>query len=267
VNALDPILRSTRAEVARRSEQVPIAQLERAAAERTDKRSFQDALRRPGLSLIAEHKRRSPSAGPIREDLELEDVTRAYARGGAAALSILTEGPSFGGSLEDLAAARKATALPVLRKDFVVDPYQVLESAAAGADAILLIVAALTAERLATLQAQATDLGLDVLVEIHDERELDTAIQAVAPSILGINNRDLTTLEVDTRRTFELRPMIPENVTVVAESGFSRPAQMDELEQAGVDAVLIGEALMRAQDIERDTRALTARARVPGSAG
>ncbi len=153
MNRLDPILEATRAEVARRQESVPEAVLERPADDGV--RSFAEALGRPGLSVIAEHKRRSPSAGAIRDDLALDDVVKAYERGGAAALSILTDGPSFGGSLEDLRAARAATGLPALRKDFIVDPYQVYESFAAGADAILLIVAALAPEQLHALHAQA----------------------------------------------------------------------------------------------------------------
>jgi indole-3-glycerol phosphate synthase len=262
MNRLDPIVAATREELARRLQATPPDVLERAVAARaeTDQpvRSFHAALARPGLSVIAEHKRRSPSAGPIREDLTLEDVVTAYERGGAAALSILTEGPSFGGSLADLRAARRAAGLPLLRKDFVVDPYQVHESFAAGADAILLIVAALSREMLASLHAEAAGLGLSVLVEVHDERELETALELDAP-IIGINNRDLKTLEVDTRRTFELLPRAAGQALVISESGFSRPEQTAELAQAGVDGVLIGEALMRSADVEAACRALIAR--------
>jgi indole-3-glycerol phosphate synthase len=261
VNRLDPIIAATREELSRRRRETPAAALERAAAGRADSdpvRSFHDALARPGLSLIAEHKRRSPSAGPIRGDLALEDVVRAYERGGAAALSILTEGPSFGGSLEDLRAARRATGLPLLRKDFIVDPYQVQEAFAAGADAILLIVAALSPTELSALHAQALELGLSALVEVHDEPELALALELGAP-VIGINNRDLKTLSVDTRRTFELRSRIAGDALVISESGFSRREQLDELEAAGVDGVLIGEALMRSVDIESSCRALTAR--------
>jgi indole-3-glycerol phosphate synthase len=261
VNALDPILAATRQEVARRRERVPVAELERAAAVRTDHRSFIDALHKPGLSLIAEHKRRSPSAGTIREGVALEEVVGAYERGGAAALSILTEGPSFGGSLEDLRAARAAATLPILRKDFVVDRYQVLESFAAGADAILLIVAALDDRELSELHADAVELGLAALVEVHDRGELGRALAAAGPALVGVNNRDLTTLQVDTRRTFELLGELPPGTTLVAESGFSRPEQMDELAAAGVDGVLVGEALMRSTEIEIACRAL-ARAQV-----
>jgi len=256
VNHLDPILAATREEVARRREAVPPSALERGDV--GDVRSFSDALARPGLSVIAEHKRRSPSAGPIRADLTLEDVVGAYERGGAAALSILTEGPSFGGSLDDLRAARGAASLPLLRKEFIVDSYQVLESFAAGADAILLIVAALSSAMLSALFDEAQDLGLGVLVEVHDERELDAALALGAP-VIGINNRDLTTLEVDTGRTLELLPRVAGHALVVSESGFSRPDQLDELAAAGVDAVLIGEALMRSPDVEAACRGLAVR--------
>jgi indole-3-glycerol phosphate synthase len=262
VSALEPILARTRVEVERRRAATPLATLEQAAAQRAqsgDRRSFAAALGRPGLSLIAEHKRRSPSAGVIREGVALEDVVAAYERGGAAALSILTEQASFGGSLDDLGAARAASGLPLLRKDFVVDPYQVIESFAAGADAILLIVAALDEDELARLHAHATELGLDALVEVHDKRELDIAASLDA-ELIGINNRDLSTLAVDTQRTFDLLPRMPEGVTVVAESGFSRPDELDQLERAGIDAVLVGEALMRSSEIEAACRSLTARA-------
>ncbi len=254
MNRLDPIVAATRQEVARRKAAVPADALERDPADRV--RSFAGALSAPGLSVIAEHKRRSPSAGPIRDDLALADVVTAYERGGAAALSILTEGPSFGGSLDDLRAARRVTALPLLRKDFVVDPYQVNEAFAAGADAILLIVAALTTPELAALHAQAVDFGLSVLVEVHDEAELETAL-AIRPAVIGINNRDLKTLQVDIQRTFDLLPRVAGQALVVSESGFSRRDQLDALEAAGVNGVLIGEALMRSPDIEAATLRLS----------
>jgi len=264
VNRLDPIIASTREQVAERRRRAPLPELALVVAERAaagDVRSFRDAIARPGLSLIAEHKRRSPSAGPIRGDLALEDVVSAYERGGAAALSILTEGPNFGGSLDDLRAARRASTLPLLRKDFVVDPYQVHEASAAGADAILLIVAALSAPELAALHSEAIGLGLSVLVEVHDERELDKALtmDPIAPEIIGINNRDLKTLKTNTRTTFEFLERIRIPALTVSESGFSRPEQLDELEAAGVDGVLIGEALMRSANVEAAARALTAR--------
>jgi indole-3-glycerol phosphate synthase len=262
MNRLDPIVAATREELARRRHAVPPSELVRAVAARADSgepvRSFHEALARPGLAVIAEHKRRSPSAGAIREDLALEDVVCAYERGGAAALSILTEKPSFGGSLDDLRRARRTTTLPLLRKDFVVDPYQVHESYAAGADAILLIVAALSPQELASLHGEARDLGMSALVEVHDDRELDVALELPA-AIIGINNRDLKTLEVDTARTFELLPRIGKQALVVSESGFSRREQLDALAEAGVNAVLVGEALMRSPDVEAACRALAAR--------
>jgi len=253
VNHLERIVERTRVDVERRRREVPLS----AVIGAEPRRPLAAALGQPGLSLIAEHKRSSPSAGVIREDLTLEEVVGAYERGGASALSVLTEGPSFGGSLDDLLAARAASTLPILRKDFIIDPYQVQEAAAAGADAVLLIVAALGDDELAGLHALAAELGMAALVEVHDERELERAVGAGA-QLIGINNRDLTTLEVDTRLTFELLDRVPSGVVVVAESGFSDRRQLDELDGAGVHAVLIGEALMRPADIEAAVRALTA---------
>jgi indole-3-glycerol phosphate synthase len=258
LNRLEPIIALARREVERRRAEVPLDQLERAATARAASepvRPFAQALAAPGLSVIAEHKRRSPSAGVIRADLELEQVVGAYERGGAAALSILTEGPSFGGSLDDLRAARVVSSLPILRKDFIVDPYQLTETFVAGADAILLIVAALTSSELRALHAAASALGLAALVEVHDAAELDVAVSAGA-ELIGINNRDLTTLEVEVERTFELLAQVPEGTTIVSESGFSRREQLDRLAAAGVDAVLVGEALMRSEDLEQACRML-----------
>jgi indole-3-glycerol phosphate synthase len=258
MNQLERIVALTRTELERRQDALAPEELRRAAARGRSGGgpSFADALSAPGLALIAEHKRRSPSAGAIRDGVPLEEVVAAYGRGGAAALSILTEGPSFGGSLDDLRAARAASALPILRKDFIVDRYQIDEAVIAGADAVLLIVAALSPQELRALHAHADERGLDALVEVHDERELERALQSGA-AVVGINNRDLTTLKVDVRRTFELLPAVPEGTVVVAESGFSRPEELEELNDAGVHAVLIGETLMRAQDIERAVRTLT----------
>jgi indole-3-glycerol phosphate synthase len=255
MNRLEPIIEATREEVLRRQSAVPVSELQ----PRGDQlRPFAEALAKPGLSVIAEHKRRSPSAGLIREGVSLQEVVEAYERGGARALSILTEGPNFGGSLDDLAAARAASSLPLLRKDFVVEPYQVHESLAAGADAILLIAAALAPERLAELHALALELGLAALVEVHDAAELEVAT-TIGARLVGINNRDLTTLRVDTARTFELLPGVPAGATVVAESGFSTRAELERLADAGVDAALVGEALMRSGDIEQACRVLVGR--------
>ena len=256
MNELEKIVAATREEVARRIAAAPVSELERAAAAGDDARSFTAAIATPGLSLIAEHKRRSPSAGVIREGAAVEQIVAAYERGGARALSILTDGPSFGGSLEDLRAAKRAATLPVLRKDFIIDRYQVAESHAAGADAILLIVAALPGDELASLRRDAEERGMTALVEVHDRAELESAVELGA-KVIGINNRDLTTLKVDTRRTFELLPHVPREVMLVAESGFSSRAQLDELSHAGVSGVLVGEALMRAADVEQACRKLT----------
>jgi indole-3-glycerol phosphate synthase len=255
VNVLERIVEETREDLRRRREHVPMAELERQIRERPEPRPFAEALIRPGISVIAEHKRRSPSAGVLREGASVTAVVQAYERGGAAALSVLTERSHFGGSLDDLAEARAATNLPVLRKDFVVDPYQVYESAAAGADAILLIVAALHPEELAMLHREARTLDLDVLVEIHDEEELDAALEVDA-DVLGINNRNLADFSVDLDRTFELLTDVPAGKTVVSESGISHRGQIEELERVGVDAVLVGETLMRADDLESACREL-----------
>jgi indole-3-glycerol phosphate synthase len=235
---------------------VPLSRLEAVIAERPEGRPFEEALLRPGISLIAEHKRRSPSAGTIRDGSTVEDIASAYERGGATALSILTEPFHFGGSLDDLRAARAVSSLPVLRKDFIVDPYQLYESAAAGADAILLIVAALDPDPLYELLREARALDLDALVEVHDEPELEIAL-AVEADIVGINNRDLVDFSVDIERTYELLSDVPAGKTVVSESGFSTREELDELERVGVDAVLIGETLMRADDVEQACRRLT----------
>jgi indole-3-glycerol phosphate synthase len=253
MNALEPILAQTRTEVERRKASLPA---DRLGEREGELRGFAWALAAPGISLIAEHKRRSPSAGAIRDGAAIEEVVTAYERGGARALSVLTDGPSFGGSLDDLRAARAATALPVLRKDFVVDEYQLHESFAAGADAILLIVAALDPADLRFLYDRAKRFGLGVLVEVHDGDELAIAA-TIEPAVIGINNRDLTTLQVDTARTFELLGSLPVETVTVSESGLRTPEDVAAVAAAGVDAVLVGEALMRSDDIEAACRALT----------
>ena len=257
MSVLDRIVDATRDAVARRREAVPLSVLEGRLAGRGEDRPFREALTSPGVSLIAEHKRRSPSAGEIRAGSTVTDVVRAYERGGAAAVSILTEGPHFGGSLDDLHEARRASELPILRKDFVVDRYQVYESAVAGADALLLIVAALDDDGLTELYRDALDLDLDVLVEVHREEELDRALEIVDADVIGINNRDLVDFSVDVERTYELLSDVPAGKTVVSESGFHSRDQLDDLERVGVDAVLIGETLMRAADPEIACRDLT----------
>jgi len=256
VSVLDRIVEVTRDEVRRRSREVPVAELQ-ARLQARDERPFQEALIRPGVSVIAEHKRRSPSAGDIRPGSTVAEIVEAYERGGAAALSVLTEGPHFGGSLEDLREARAACALPILRKDFIVDPYQVYETAAWGADALLLIVAALEPEAIADLYAQARDLDLDVLVEVHDESDLTCALEVIDADVIGINNRDLADFTVDVQRTYDLLADVPAGKTVVSESGFHSREQLDELERVGIDACLVGESLMRSPDPEAALRFLT----------
>jgi len=259
MNVLDRIVASTREDVRRRRGEVPLSRLESELAGRGDDRPFSEALTLPGVSVIAEHKRRSPSAGTIREGATVSDVVLAYERGGAAAISILTEGRHFGGSLDDLREARATCALPILRKDFIVDAYQLYEAAEAGADAILLIVAALDSGMLVELFTEAANLDLDVLVEVHSERELHSALELIDADVIGINNRDLSDFSVDVERTFELLADIPAGKTVVSESGFHHRSQLDDLERVGVDGVLVGESLMRAPDPEVALRTLTGR--------
>ena len=262
MNELERIVERTRGEVAQRMATRPHAEVAEAADRRLAvdaPRGFEPALAADGLSVIAEHKRRSPSAGVIREGLELEDVVSAYERGGARCLSVLTEQVGFGGTLDDLTRARRASSLPILRKDFVVGSYQVVEAVAGGADAILLIVAALTPDELDTLHELASGYGLSVLVEVHDADELEVATALHAP-IVGINNRDLTTLEVDTGRTLELVGEVLPGTIVVSESGLRTAEDLERVAEAGVDAVLVGEALMRSPDIEQACRALVGRA-------
>jgi indole-3-glycerol phosphate synthase len=257
MNTLEEIVDATRSDLRRRREEVPLRDLEQRLAARDRDRPFSETLMRPGVSLIAEHKRRSPSAGEIRPGSSVAEIVGAYERGGASALSILTEPAYFGGSLADLEEARAASHLPILRKDFIVDPYQVYESAAIGADAILLIVAAISRETLRSLYAEARDLDLDVLVEVHEADELDCALEHLDADVIGINNRNLSDFSVDVERTFELLVDVPAGKTVVSESGFHSREQLDELERVGVDAVLVGESLMRAPDPEAACRSLT----------
>jgi indole-3-glycerol phosphate synthase len=256
VTRLDAIVQATRDEVERRKRERPLAELEREAEARPEGRPFLEALARPGTSLIAEHKRRSPSAGEIRAGAGVTDIVRAYERGGAAALSILTEERHFGGSLDDLREARAASDLPILRKDFTLDPYQLVEARAVGADAVLLVVGSLERDELAWLFQEARALDLDALVEVHDDAELEAALEIDA-DLLGINNRDLQDFSVDIAKTFDLLVDVPAGKTVVSESGIVYREQVEELERVGVDAVLVGETLMRAADPEAACRELT----------
>ena len=254
---IEELVEAARAGVERRRAQVPLEDLESRLGERPEQRPFGEALTRPGLSVIAEFKRRSPSAGEIRDGAEPAELARAYEEGGAAALSVLTDEAHFGGSLSDLTEARAACELPLLQKDFIVDRYQLYEAALAGADAILLIVAALDRDRLAELHDEARSLDLDCLVEVHDEPELETAL-TVDADVIGINNRNLEDFSVDIQTTFELITDVPAGKTAVSESGIADRTTLEELERVGVDAVLIGEALMRAEDPAAKVRELLA---------
>jgi indole-3-glycerol phosphate synthase len=258
VSRLDDLVAPTRERLERRKRERPLRDLERAAAARGEGRPFREALSHPGTSLVAEHKRRSPSSGAIRQGASVTDVVLAYERGGAAALSILTEEAHFGGSLADLEQARAVSGLPILRKDFIVDPYQLYEAKASGADAVLLVVASLDGDELGRLYAEARALDLDALVEVHHEDELERALEVDA-DVIGINNRDLEDFTVDLSRTFDLLHDVPAGKTVVSESGISDRSVVEELEAIGVDAVLVGEAVMRAPDPEVAVRELTRR--------
>jgi indole-3-glycerol phosphate synthase len=253
---IEQLISVAREGVEERRGQVPQADLESRLSARGEDRPFSEALVRPGLSLISEFKRRSPSAGEISASATVPEQVGAYERGGAAALSVLTDERHFGGSLEDLRAARAACDLPILRKDFIVDPYQLYEAAVHGADAILLIVRALDDRELRAMYDEARGLDLDCLVEVHDVEELQRALELDA-DVIGINNRNLDTGMVDVSTTYELMPDVPAGKTAVAESGISSRAELEELERVGVDAVLIGGALMSAGDPEAKTRELT----------
>jgi len=210
-------------------------------------KDFVGALRRPKLAVIAEMKQRTPSMGVLADDYRPNDIARAYNDGGAAAISVLTHMAGFGGRPEHIEAARLATGLPILRKDFITDPYEIGEARAEGADAVLLIVAALEPADLRRLLAMVRSRGLSALVEVHDEHEAEVALEAGAP-VVGVNHRDLRTFEVDLGLTERLRPLIPNRVPLVAESGIHSMDDARRMRDAGADAILVGEMLMRAPD-------------------
>ncbi len=231
--------------------------LERMLETQAPPRGFREALTASeGVALIAEIKRASPSAGLIREDFDPVAIARQYELGGARCISVLTDRQFFQGTLEDLRDVREAVSLPVLRKDFILDEIQVLESRAWGADCILLIVAALDPAGLDALLHRSRELGMDALVEVHNEEELKAALEAGA-DLIGINNRDLHTFEVKLETTRRLAPQIPDDVVVVAESGITARADVEELKGFGVHAVLVGEALMRSRDVAAAARELS----------
>lgn len=253
---LEQLVQATYRSVERRKGERSLEDLEREIGAPREGRPFAEALSRPGTSLIAEYKRRSPSAGTIREGASVSEIVLAYERGGAAAISVLTEEEHFGGSLADLREARQACDVPLLRKDFTVDPYQLYEAKAEGADAVLLVVASLDDRDLVELHALAGDLDLDAVVEVSLPEELDRALELDA-DVIGVNNRDLADFSVDLQRTYDLLTDVPAGKTVVSESGIQDREQIEELEEGGVDAVLVGETLMRAEDPEAAVRELT----------
>ncbi len=244
---LPDILAARRRRVEEARTRVPLDRLEKAARERRDFRDFVRTLSSDRLSVIAELKKASPSAGVLRPHYRPRDLARSYESAGAAALSVLTEEDFFSGSLEHLGEVRQAVHLPVLRKDFILDEYQVFESVAAGADALLLIVAALEDARLRALIELARSVRVNSLVEVHTEAELARALEAGA-RVIGVNNRDLKTLEVDLATSLRLREKIPAGCVAVSESGIKTTEDLRLLADAGFQAVLIGERFMRASD-------------------
>ncbi|MFM8274915.1 MAG: indole-3-glycerol phosphate synthase TrpC [Gemmata sp.] len=246
---LDRIVETKHREIAAARAAVPDLELERRAAEMSPARNFSAALRRAGeIALIAEVKRASPSAGVIRADFDPVRIARVYEEHGAAAISVLTDVEYFQGSLRYLTDVRAAVGCPVLRKDFVLDRYQLLEARCGGADAVLLIAECLPGDRLARLQREATQLGLHTLVELHDADQLPRVLDCGAATV-GINNRDLRTFVTRLEHTLELLPQIPPDRAVVSESGIKTHADLVRLRAAGTRAVLVGESLMRAADI------------------
>jgi len=261
---LQEICTTKREEVTARRATTSLTQLEAQAAMQTAPRGFRSALETKaasGFALIAEIKKASPSKGLIREDFDPAAHARAYEAGGAACLSVLTDAPYFQGHEDYLIAARNACALPILRKDFMVDPWQVLESRAIGTDAILIIVAALEDTVMAEIEAAAIEQGMDVLVEVHDETEMARAAQ-LKSRLIGINNRDLKRFVTDIGLTERLAPLAPEGALLVSESGINSHADLVRLSACGARTFLVGESLMRQPDVEAATRALLGNATV-----
>jgi indole-3-glycerol phosphate synthase len=255
-DVLSDIVAGVRVDLARRRSGTSEAELHAALADVDPPRDPMAVLRGPGSSVIAEVKRRSPSKGDLADIVDPAGLARAYAAGGAAAISVLTEERRFGGSLDDLRAVRAAVDVPLLRKDFIVEPYQVLEARAAGADLVLLIVAALDDDTLRRLHDQARELGMAVLVEVHDEAETARAVDLGA-ELLGVNARNLKTLQIDPDVFGRLAPLVPDDRVKVAESGIFSPDDVQRYVTEGARAVLVGEALVKDGDPEGAVRAMT----------
>jgi len=256
MSVLDDIVAGVRADLAEREAAVPLSDLRAALADVDAPRDPMPHFRAPGSSVIAEVKRKSPSKGALADIPDPADLARAYAAGGAAAISVLTEQRRFGGSLDDLRAVRAAVDVPVLRKDFIVTSYQLVEARAAGADLALLIVAALDDDELRRLHDEARELGLTVLVEAHDEAETERAV-ALGAELVGINARNLKTLEIDTDAFGRLAPLVPDDRVKVAESGIFSPTDVKRFVSEGARAVLVGEALVKDGDPRAAVAAMT----------
>lgn len=260
-SALDDILTGVREDLAARKAALSERDLRDCCAEAPAVRPFGAALRRPpgaaAPRVIAEVKKASPSRGPIAPGADAAAVAKAYEAAGAAAISVLTEARRFGGSIQDLSRASRAISIPALRKDFVVDPYQIFEAAAFGASAILLIAALYDPPALAALLRCVKECGLEALVEVHDEADLGKAVEAGA-TVIGVNNRDLATLEVSLATSERLAPLLPKDAVRVSESGIASPADVARVAACGYDAVLVGESLMSAPDPGAALRALLA---------
>ncbi len=244
---LERILQAKRGEVEIRQAEIPFQLLQSRADEAPKPRDFAAALGKPGLGVIGEVKRASPSKGPLRPDLDAAATAARYESGGCVAISVLTDGPHFAARPDDLPTVRRAVSVPVLRKDFLIADYQIWEARAMGADALLLIVAALDQSTLHDLVALTHHLGMEALVEVHNEEEVAIALECGA-RVVGINNRDLHSFRVDLDTTSRLRPLIPEGIVVIAESGIKGPDDAARVRALGIDAVLIGEALVTAKE-------------------